>query len=111
MAAITIAGINLDCQEGGEAKPIVIGAESRAYAGGLRSSVRSEKATFNFTTMPTAEATWVSLASATASGTQVAVSGAILPSGNFNASVKVEAKAVQGTSPVLWIITGQGEEV
>lgn len=110
MAGITIAGIDLDLQEGGETDPIPIGDQSRAYAGNLRSSIRGEKRTFSGTSSPTAEATWDSLRAAVAQGAQVAVSGVVLSGDSYIASVRRSAKAIPGIVG-FWYITVSGEEV
>lgn len=110
MAGITIAGVALDLQEGGESDPISIGEQSRAYAGNLRSSVRGEKRAFSGVTSPTLEATWDSLRAAVAQGAQVTVSGAILSGDSYTASVRRSAKAIPGLSGYFYI-TVSGEQV
>ena len=111
MAALTIGATGLECSDGGEGEPIPIGAESRAFAGNLRNTVRGQKRTFNFVTAPTTEATWDTLRAAIANRTQVTCSGTLLSGDTYIASVRASAKLYAASSPVLYIITGSGEEV
>jgi hypothetical protein len=111
MSALTIGGVDLDCSDAGEGDKIAIGEETRAYAGNLRGTIRDEKATFNFVTLPASSTTWASLSSVIALGAHVTCSGSGIPSGAIVASVKATEKAIPGTSPVLYIITGSGQEV
>jgi hypothetical protein len=110
MSAVTIGATALECTDGGEGEPILIGDESRAYAGSQRNSVRAQKRVFGFTTVPTAEATWDTLRAAVALRAQVTCTGAILSGDTLTASVKISAKAFPGL-PGYFIITGTGEEV
>jgi hypothetical protein len=111
MSAITIGGVDLDCTEAGEDDKIQIGEEARAFAGNLRGTIRDEKAVFSFTSMPSSSTLWASLSSAIALGAHVTCSGVGIPSGAIVASVKAKPKAIAGTSPVLYTITGTGQEV
>jgi hypothetical protein len=111
MAAVSIAGQSLECSDGGEGEVIIIGEESRAYAGNLRNSVRAQKRTFNFVTAPTTEAIWDTLRAAIANRAQVTVTGTLISGDTYTASVRATAKLFAASSPVLYIITGQGEEV
>lgn len=111
MSAITIAGTALECSDGGENEAILIGEESRAFAGNQRSSVRDQKRIFTFVTAPTVEATWDTLRAAVANRAQVTVSGQILSGDSITASVRVSAKQESGATPVRYIITGTVEEV
>ncbi len=110
MAGITIAGTALDCSEGSEGEPFLIGEVSRAYAGSLRNSVRSQKRQFSATTVPVPEATWDTIRVALANMTPVTVSGLILSGDSISASVKCSAKPVPGL-PDYWVISLQGEQV
>ena len=110
MSALTIAGIALEIQDGGEGEPISIGEQSRSFAGGLRGVIRDEKQIFNFTTMPTTSAVWVSLKLAIASGAHVAVSGTAIPHVAATCVVVANAKGIAGLGG-YFIITGRGEEV
>jgi hypothetical protein len=111
MPALTVGGVTLECTDGGEEDKVKIGEQSRAFAGNLRGTERDEKATFSFTTMPTTAAIWASLSGVITLGAHVTCTGDILPSGSITASVVAKAKAIQGTSPVLYTITGSGQEV
>lgn len=111
MPGITIAGTALELNEGGEGEVIFIGEESRAYAGGLRSSIRSQKRTFTGTTVPTAEATWDTLRAAIANGAQVTASGVVLSGDTITASVKATAKPAPGLSTDFWVISITGQQV
>jgi hypothetical protein len=111
VAAITIAGTALEVADGGEGEPILIGEETRAYAGNLRGSVLAAKRQFQITTAPTLEATWDTLRAAVTMGTQVACSGTVLSGDSSTFSVKVSAKLESGTSPARFIITATGVEV
>ncbi len=111
MAAITIVSTALECSDGGEGDTIPIGQSARAYAGNLRVAERDQKRTFNFVTAPTTEATWDTLRAAIADGAPVTCSGTLLSGDTYIAQVRCNAKLYAASSPVLYIITGRGEEV
>lgn len=111
MAAITVDGTALDCSDGGEGEPIPIGQRSRAFAGNDRNSIRGQKRQFSATTIPVVQATWDAVQSSTEHQAHITVSGTILSGGSMTAAVRANAKAVPGSSPQLWIISLQGEEV
>ncbi len=110
MAAITIAGIALDCPDGSEGEPTLIGEVSDSFSGIERNSVRGQKRNFTFTTVPTLEATWDSLRAAIAQRAQVTVSGLILSGDTITASVVASAKPNAG-DPGYFIITGSVRQV
>ncbi len=111
MPAITIAGTALDLSDGGEGEPILVGEESRAYAGNMRNSVTTQKRTFSGTTIPYAEATWDTLRAAIANRAQVTVSGTVLSGDSITASLAATAKPAPGLSSDFWIITFNGQQV
>jgi hypothetical protein len=63
------------CSKGGESEPRLVGDESPAYAGNLRSSVLTEKRVESVTTIPVATAIKDSIKARVARRRQVYVSG------------------------------------
>lgn len=110
MSAITVAGTALDCTDGGEGEPILIGDESRSFNGTMRNSVRAQKRTISFVTIPTLEATWDTLRAACALRAQVTVTGPIPSNDTLTCSIRLSAKPFAGL-PGYFTITGTGEEV
>ena len=104
MAIITIAGITVPVARGGFVKraPERIGTASRAYAGNLRSTYRSEKANYQITSTPLAEATCVSVEAAVTLGAQVTVGGTVLGS-SITAVVEVQDNAYVPTHGGAWL--------
>lgn len=108
--SITIFGTDLFLTDGGEGEPILIGEESRAFAGNQRNSVRGERRTFSGVTSPVLEATWDTVKAAVARRAQGAVSGPALSNNSYTASVRASGKAVPGL-PGFFVISLAGEEV
>lgn len=77
MAFLTIAGITVRVSVGAavENDPVRIGAESRAFAGNLRSTVQDEKRQWTFTTALYTQANLDTLRAAIAEDAQVACAG------------------------------------
>jgi hypothetical protein len=111
MAAISIAGTDLEVAEGRELEPILIGEDSRAYAGNLRSSVVTQKRAFTGKTAPTLEATWDTLRAAVANRAQVTCSGIMLSGDSITAAGAVSAELERGTSPARYVISFSGVQV
>lgn len=110
MAAITIGGVALDCQDGTEGEPFYVGASSRAFSGNLRNSVRAQKRIFSGTSIPYEEATFESFLAVIANQAQVTCSGLILRGDSITATVRcTDAKLVPGSS--LWVFSFAGEQV
>lgn len=108
MASLTIAGTALDCSEGGEGQPILIGESSRAYAGSLRNSERGQKRTFSVTTIPYVEATKDTVLAAIAQGAQVTCSGTALGGDSLTMQVRGSCKL---DSTGRWVMSLAGEQV
>lgn len=77
MPFLTIAGITVPVSSQGASQGAteVVGNESRAYAGSLRTTVRAEKRAWQFTTKTMSAADAAALVAAVAGGVYVAVAG------------------------------------
>lgn len=82
MAFLTIAGITIEVQTDGasRAEGDVVGERVRAFDGTMRSTVRAEKAEWQFTTGPMTAADVATLRAAIALDTPVTCAGDALPS-------------------------------
>lgn len=81
MAFLTIAGVNVDVLTTGahELPPVEIGKSKRAFAGNLRTSMRSIKRLWSFTTRDMTDAEITTLRTAAPHGNFVTCSGDALP--------------------------------
>lgn len=77
MPFLTIASVNVPVgvQGARETEPELIGSDSRAFAGNLRTTVRAEKRGWEVTTTPITEAELTTLRAAIANGAHVSVTG------------------------------------
>lgn len=77
MAYLVVAGITVPVATGGATKKALEegGTDSRAYSGGLRSTVRWEKRNYQFTTTGLLDADAVAIETAVAGGAFVTCSG------------------------------------
>lgn len=89
MAGLSIASHDLEVTSFTETAPINVGEASRAFAGGARSSVRTQKRTFQATTAPYSKTTYDAIVGHVANDTPVSVSGSCLVGATLTCLVRV----------------------
>lgn len=101
MPFLSIAGtaVPVTSDGGAENEPLRIGESTRAFAGNLRSTVRAEKRSWSFKTVPLSFAAAATIKSALANAAQVTVSG------DFNNNVAVTC---EGTVSVAYFPASSG---
>lgn len=109
--SITIFGVDIWAQDGGEGEPIQIGEVSDAFAGNSRNSVRGEKRNFSIVSAPTNQTTWDGLKAAIALSVSGTVSGLLMGGDSVTMRVRASAKAIPGgieSGDPLWTISASG---
>lgn len=110
MAELTLDSIDLELAQDAEGDPVLIGEQSRAYAGNLRSSIRGQKRVWSAMTGYLDTTDKEALLAAVYGETHITGSGDLL-GGSLTVSVKATAQKVAGISPVLWSVALAIQEV